>query len=72
MEKSARKARIKEIEKELSYKESQFWEDSPFHDMKIGALREELADLKKEDEADAIFTLKNLEKLLNWLNIDKK
>lgn len=49
MERSERKRRIKEIEQELEYQESKFWEDAPHHDMKISALRRELADLKEED-----------------------
>jgi len=52
MDRVARQARIKELEKELAYKESQFWEDSPYHDMKIGMIRRELAELKAEDDKD--------------------
>ncbi|PKL42181.1 MAG: hypothetical protein CVV41_15500 [Candidatus Riflebacteria bacterium HGW-Riflebacteria-1] len=67
MDRAARQARIKELEKELSYKESQFWEDSPYHDMKIGALRQELAELK-DAEADASpFSLKNICKFIESL-----
>ncbi|PKL46530.1 MAG: hypothetical protein CVV42_15995 [Candidatus Riflebacteria bacterium HGW-Riflebacteria-2] len=72
MDRAARRARIKELEKELDYKESQFWEDSPYHDMKIGALRQELAELK-EAEADASpFSLKNIAKFIESLFGDGK
>ena len=62
MDRTERKRRIKEIEEELSYKESQFWEDSPHHDMKISALRRELADLKEED---SLFSYKKFMNLLD-------
>jgi hypothetical protein len=52
MDRITRRNRIKELEKELAYKESQFWEDSPYHDMKIGMIRRELAELKAADEKD--------------------
>lgn len=67
MDRAERRARIKELEKELAYKESQFWEDSPYHDMKISAIRKELAELK-EAEADASpFSLKNIAKFIDSL-----
>lgn len=67
MDQATRRARIKELEEDLSYKETQFWEDSPYHDMKISAMRKELAELK-EAEADASpFSLKNIAKFIESL-----
>ncbi|MDD2717945.1 MAG: hypothetical protein PHW04_18810 [Candidatus Wallbacteria bacterium] len=37
--------RIRELKEYIKYKDSQFWEDSPYHDMKIAAARKELNDL---------------------------
>ncbi|OGK09180.1 MAG: hypothetical protein A2W80_02055 [Candidatus Riflebacteria bacterium GWC2_50_8] len=72
MDRATRQARIKELEKELAYKESQFWEDSPYHDMKIGEIRKELAELK-EAEADASpFSIKNIGKFIDSLFGDDK
>ncbi len=65
MEPSKRRQRIRELKEELSYKESQFWEDSPYHDMKISVLREELADLQKEESEDSIFSFKKLKDFLD-------
>ena len=56
MDSTKRKARIKELEDELQYKESQFWEDSPYHDMKISAIRQELKDLKAEEAKESPFS----------------
>ncbi|NLI78343.1 MAG: hypothetical protein GX442_18140 [Candidatus Riflebacteria bacterium] len=56
MDSKSRTARIKELEDELKYKESQFWEDSPYHDMKISALRRELKDLKEEEAKESPFS----------------
>ncbi|MBU1108537.1 MAG: hypothetical protein KKB51_17815 [Candidatus Riflebacteria bacterium] len=72
MERSARKLRIEEIKKELDYKESQFWEDSPHHDMKISALRKELAELKEEEADASPFSLKNISKFIDSLFGDGK
>ncbi len=67
MEKAERRLRIKEIEKELEYKESQFWEDSPHHDMKVFALKRELAELKEEEWESSPFSLTRIAKFLESL-----